>query len=366
MPYRIIASAVIALVLGVGAATPSWAQDQACVEIARIGLVDKENIRTLEDRIERIFLYSRSERDSAFSDIDRLSAAADIPVADILVGGSGSWSEEEYQRIRQMDERTFRRYVHDMVDNYSNRATANQAVAGVVDRCLNRTGFAVWPSFGPGNYQTPALILSYLAPPELVDNPALNVTLSYPSGVSCTYNDGQAISIQLQSGNPVTLRCTRAEADANSTVVSVNSDTPTTRLTGGDVWFPPTATPLPQCTTPKAEQIRTVVDKDQDWFKKIGPYCDPVSITMHAVAEAKAQQANGAHSGLVVYRGTDASAPVFINDRKDLRTMDWVGLGAGPRSLEIPAYQSETFLLQIRDRLADTEQGLWIIDIQPK
>jgi hypothetical protein len=67
-----------------------------------------------------------------------------------------------------------------------------------------------------------------------------------------------------------------------------------------------------------------------------------------------------------VYRGTDASDPIFINDRKDLRTMDWTGLGADPRSLEIPAYQSKIFLLRITDRLADTEQGLWVIDIQPR
>jgi hypothetical protein len=160
--------------------------------------------------------------------------------------------------------------VHDMVAKYSDRATANPEVAGVVDRCLNRAGFAVWPSFGPGNYQTPALILSYLAPPESTENPTLSVTLSYPAGVSCTYKDGQAIKITLQSGKRATLRCTRTPADANSALVTVNTDTPTTLLTSGEVWFPPTAKPLPQCTVAKAERISRVVDKFQDWFEKIG------------------------------------------------------------------------------------------------
>ncbi|MCC7229235.1 MAG: hypothetical protein IT203_02510 [Fimbriimonadaceae bacterium] len=371
MSYRIPASAFVALLLSAGAANPSWAQDQACVDVARIGLVDKENIRTIEDRIERIFLYTRSERDSTSSDIDRLFAAADIPVGDILVGASGSWSQEEYQRIRQMDERTFKRYVHDMVAKHSNRATANDAVARVVDKCLNRYGFAAWPSFGPGNYQTPSLTLSYQAPRELTDNPKLNVTLSYPPEISCTHNDRPATKVELQSGNPVILRCKRVEADANSVLVVVTPDTPTTSLTGGEIWFPPTAEPFPLCTKAVAERIEVDVNKSKDWFQEIGPFCGPVSITMAAKAEAKAQPGTqGGYSELVVYRGTAPTTDrIFINDRKDwkdLRTMDWTGLGAGPRRLEIPAYQREKFLLTIDDRLTDTEQGLWVIDINPR
>lgn len=370
MSRRFVASAFAAVLLDLAAVNHSWAQnqDQACVDVARIGLVDKKNIKTISDQIERIFLHSRSEGDSAFSDVNQLSLAAKVPVGDILAGGSGQWNEEKYQHIRQMDERTFRRYVHDRVANFYDQTTANKIVAEVVDKCLDREGFAAWPSFGPGDYQAPVLILSYIASRELERPPPLNVQLSYPPGISCTNDEAQATTVQLRSGNPVALRCTRIKDDASPAVVVANLDRSVRRLTDADVWFPPTAKQVLPCTKAVKDRIKVAVDKFQPggWLQDIGPYCSPVFLTMSAKAEAKAQPGTmGARSSLFVYRGTTNTDPIFINDIKELRTYDWVGLGAGPRSLEVPAHRRETFLLQIEDRLADTEQGSWVIDIKP-
>lgn len=340
---------------------PTLAYADVCTDIARIGLVDETHQRTLADRLERIFWYSRSQSDYTHSDVESLAASARIPLAEAFARAKVSWGSQEYERITKMDEQELQTYVrHTLVASLDQRK-ANEGVTQLIGECLGRKGLKAWPSFGPGNLKTPALVLHYDAPPEANGKP-LKVTIDYPTGLSCK-SESQLV---LKSGVRKTVPCIRDSELEDSVLIVVNPDDSTTVI-NGEVWMPPVKLPVPDCATAKDEVITLAFDKTQPWVRELGPYCGPVSVTLKATGEARRNAEGNAWSRVGLYRG---KSPVMLNevcsDRKEITTPGDTGIGAQCTPFVLPAHKRESVTVNVTDASADTDHLRWTIHISPK
>jgi len=357
--------AALALFCGVILA-PVTANADVCTDIARIGLVDETHSSTFEERLERLFWYSRSKREFTSRDVEQFAGSARIPLGEVVAKAGLSWGKDEYERIKQMDEQQLHTYVHHTLASTFDSRRANEGVTRLVGECLARKGLKAWPSFGPGNLRTPALVVLYDAPPEAMKAP-LTVNLRYPEGVVCTHSSQPATQITARDGVPVTLHCSRDRKLEESVLVILNPVASATVI-NGEVWMPPVKAPEADCAVAEHHTIKLAADKGYEKTRPLGPFCGPVRVKLTATGEAKRNTAGAnAWSQIAIFRGTSPGSRIELcSDRKELPAWVQTGLGAACAPFELPARKRETVSLQTIDSAADTNQLKFSIEIIPR
>ncbi|MDG2517365.1 hypothetical protein P7B03_05940 [Lysobacter soli] len=346
--------------------------DQACVAFARIGLVDKVNVTTVNDLVYRMLWHSRVERMSSSEAVRSLSGDATIPIGEILIGASGSFDDDEYQQISEMSEQDLRVYVNNKVSRYLNQNKTNVDVARIVGSCLDRDGLSAWPSFSYDSPGRSVLRLLYRAPPGSPRE--IRVSVSPDEGVSCKH-DGSPVTprklITLKDRSEAELSCSRTRLLDRSAYVSVNSPDAVKKLTG-PVWLPPAVLPKSHCKEAKTEEFMRPVLKRADGLttdvETFGPYCSPVLISVSASAEATRNTRQGmATSTVSIHLGRDPLRdPVFTRGAENVSANHNTTIVAPLRTHELPAHQRQAFSLLMDDSSADTWAIRWQFNLKPK